>query len=191
MVKEQGASDLHLKPMRPPLLRRRGKLEPIEGEPLKPDEIETMVKSILTPTQVEKLESNLAVDLGYGVKGVARFRSNVFYQRGTLSASFRQIPYEIQSVEELDFPDVLYEGTSYQIGQANNVFVFPGVGLGTLASGAREVLPEFFTAAAKAVSSCVSKNAMARGTLLPPVTELAHVSVKVAQAVGEVVAHEP
>ena len=83
------------------------------------------------------------------------------------------------------FPDVVYEGTSYRIGQANNVFVFPGVGLGTLASGAREVVPEFFTAAAKAVSSCVSKEAMARGTLLPPVTELADVSLKVALAVGE------
>ncbi len=83
------------------------------------------------------------------------------------------------------FPDVLYEGVSYRIGQANNVFVFPGVGLGTLASGAREVLPEFFTAAAKAVSSCVSREAMASGTLLPPVTELAAVSLKVAQAVGE------
>ena len=83
------------------------------------------------------------------------------------------------------FPDVVYEGTSYRIGQANNVFVFPGVGLGTLASGARQVLPEFFTAAAKAVSSCVSNGAMVRGTLLPPVTELAEVSLKVALAVGE------
>ncbi len=83
------------------------------------------------------------------------------------------------------FPDVLYNGKSVRIGQANNVFVFPGVGLGTLASGAREVLPEFFTAAAKAVSSCVSSQDMAHGTLLPPVTELANVSLKVVQAVGE------
>ncbi|RUM37042.1 MAG: NAD-dependent malic enzyme [Desulfobulbus sp.] len=83
------------------------------------------------------------------------------------------------------FPDVLYEGASYRIGQANNVFVFPGIGQGTLASGARQVLPQFFTAAAKAVSQCVSKEAMARGTLLPPVTELADVSLKVALAVGE------
>ena len=83
------------------------------------------------------------------------------------------------------FPDVLYEGVSYRVGQSNNVFVFPGVGLGTLASGAREVLPEFFTAAAQAVSSCVTREAMAMGTLLPPVTELFDVSLKVAQAVGE------
>jgi malate dehydrogenase (oxaloacetate-decarboxylating) len=83
------------------------------------------------------------------------------------------------------FPDVLHEGRAIRIAQANNVFVFPGVGLGTLASGAREVLPEFFTAAAQAVSSCVTKEDMAHGTLLPPVTELAAVSMKVVQAVGE------
>ncbi|MCI5132933.1 MAG: NAD-dependent malic enzyme, partial [Candidatus Electrothrix sp. EH2] len=54
-----------------------------------------------------------------------------------------------------------------------------------LVSGARAVLPEFFTAAAGAVSSCVSSEAMQDGALLPPVTELAQVSIKVAQAVGE------
>jgi len=83
------------------------------------------------------------------------------------------------------FPDVSYNNTFYRISQANNVFVFPGVGLGVIASGASEVLPEFFTAAAKAVSACIDKDAMASGALLPPVTELARVSLKVAQAVGE------
>lgn len=83
------------------------------------------------------------------------------------------------------FPDVLHEGRAFSVAQANNVFVFPGVGLGTLVSGSRAVLPEFFTAAAEAVSSCVSREAMQDGALLPPVTELAQVSIKVAQAVGE------
>ncbi|XOF34905.1 MAG: NAD-dependent malic enzyme [Candidatus Electrothrix sp. YB6] len=83
------------------------------------------------------------------------------------------------------FPDVLYNGQAVPVAQANNVFVFPGVGLGVLASGARGVRPEFFTAAAEAVSSCVSQDDMSNGVLLPPVTELAHVSLKVAQAVGE------
>jgi malate dehydrogenase (oxaloacetate-decarboxylating) len=83
------------------------------------------------------------------------------------------------------FPEVLYDGRAFAVAQANNVFVFPGVGLGTLMSGAREVRPEFFTAAAEAVSSCVSQEAMSNGMLLPPVTELANVSLKVAQAVGE------
>ncbi len=83
------------------------------------------------------------------------------------------------------FPDVLHNGRAFAVAQANNVFVFPGVGLGALVSGAREVRPEFFTAAAEAVSACVSQEAMSDGILLPPVTELAEVSLKVAQAVGE------
>jgi len=83
------------------------------------------------------------------------------------------------------FPDVVHGGRSYRIGQANNVFIFPGVGLGVLASGAREVRPEFFTAAARAVAGCVSRDDLEDGVLLPPVTTLAEVSLKVAQAVGE------
>ncbi len=83
------------------------------------------------------------------------------------------------------FPDVVFEGRAFSVAQANNVFVFPGVGLGTLVSGSRAVSPEFFTAAAGAVSSCVSSGDMKDGALLPPVTDLADVSLKVAQAVGE------
>ena len=83
------------------------------------------------------------------------------------------------------FPDLFQDGKPYRIGQSNNVFVFPGMGLGVLASGAREVKPEFFTAAARAVADCVSKEDLNQGILLPPVTTLADVSLKVAQAVGE------
>jgi len=83
------------------------------------------------------------------------------------------------------FPDVVHDGKSYRIGQANNVFVFPGVGLGVLASGAREVKPEFFTAAAGAVADAVSNEELSTGALLPQVTALADISLKVAQAVGE------
>lgn len=83
------------------------------------------------------------------------------------------------------FPPVLHNNTSYRIGQCNNVFVFPGVGQGVLASGAREVLPEFFTAAARAVAGCVSGPDLEAGCLMPEVTLLGEVSLKVAQAVGE------
>jgi len=83
------------------------------------------------------------------------------------------------------FPPVEHNGKLYRIGQCNNVFVFPGVGLGVLASGAREVLPEFFTAAAKAVSDFVTRDEMDSGSLVPDVTALREVSLKVAQAVGE------
>jgi len=83
------------------------------------------------------------------------------------------------------FPDVIHKGKSHRIGQSNNVFVFPGLGLGVLASGAREVKPEFFTAAARAVAEYVSPEDLRQGALLPPVTTLADISLRVAQAVGE------
>ncbi|MCK4838789.1 MAG: NAD-dependent malic enzyme [Desulfobulbaceae bacterium] len=71
-----------------------------------------------------------------------------------------------------------------RIGQGNNVFVFPGVGLGVLTSGAREVLPEFFTAAAHAVAAAVSDDDLGKGILFPSVAELRDISLRVAQAVG-------
>jgi malate dehydrogenase (oxaloacetate-decarboxylating) len=82
------------------------------------------------------------------------------------------------------FEPVTCEGVSIRIGQCNNVFVFPGVGLGVLASGAKEVLPEFFTAAAHAVSECVSPEDLNKGILMPPVELLRETGKKVAFAVG-------
>ncbi len=105
----KGASDLHLKPTRPPLVRIDGRLLPIDAEPLRPDQIQEMLLSILTPVQKAKLESQLAVDLGYGVRGLARFRGNIYMQRGTMAASFRSIPYQIKSLEDLDLPPTLLE----------------------------------------------------------------------------------
>jgi malate dehydrogenase (oxaloacetate-decarboxylating) len=83
------------------------------------------------------------------------------------------------------FEPVASGGKSIRIGQCNNVFIFPGVGLGVLASGAKEVLPAFFTAAAKAVSETVSADDLAKGILFPPINTLSDVSLKVACAVGE------
>ncbi len=82
------------------------------------------------------------------------------------------------------FPSVVHDGVSHRVGQCNNVFVFPGVGLGVLASGAREVRPEFFTAAAHAVSDFVTKAEMEEGCLEPQVRSLREVSEKVALAVA-------
>jgi twitching motility protein PilT len=108
-VTEKGASDLHLKPTRPPMLRINGRLMPIEAEPLRPEKIREMILPILTPQQKATLEQSLSVDLGYGVRGLARFRGNIYMQRGTLAAAFRRIPYEILGIEDLDLPQVLDE----------------------------------------------------------------------------------
>lgn len=88
------------------------------------------------------------------------------------------------------FEPVTVNGKSIRIGQCNNVFIFPGVGLGVLASGAKEVLPAFFTAAAKAVSETVSEEDLAKGILFPPVHTLSAVSLRVACAVGETAINE-
>jgi malate dehydrogenase (oxaloacetate-decarboxylating) len=78
------------------------------------------------------------------------------------------------------FPPVDYGQGPVRVGQGNNVFVFPGVGLGVLAAGAREVLPEFFTAAAYAVAEAVSPADLARGIIFPPVSQLREISSRVA-----------
>ena len=109
LMTDKGASDLHLKPTRPPLLRIDGRLLPMDLDPLGPEAIREMVLAILTPAQKSRLEERLAVDIGYGVSGLARFRGNIYMQRGTLAASFRRIPYDIQSVEELELPDTLLD----------------------------------------------------------------------------------
>jgi twitching motility protein PilT len=109
LMTSKGASDLHLKPTRPPLLRIDGRLMPVESEPLRPEDIEEMLLAILTPAQKARLEERQAVDVGYGVSGLARFRGNLYMQRGTMAASFRRIPYEIQPVENLELPDHLLE----------------------------------------------------------------------------------
>ncbi len=82
------------------------------------------------------------------------------------------------------FPPVEQDGKKIRIGQCNNVFIFPGVGLGTLASGAKEVLPSFFTAGAKAVAELVSQEDLDAGILMPRVEKLKEVSSVVALAVG-------
>ncbi len=110
------ASDLHIKPMRPPLLRVHGKLMPIEAEPLKPDDIREMLLPILTKRQREQLEKQMAIDLGYGVRGLARFRGSLYMQRGTLAAAFRRIPYEVKTLDELELPPVLDEFCDMPMG---------------------------------------------------------------------------
>jgi len=113
---DRGASDLHLKPTRPPLIRVSGRLGPLEAESLKPEDILGMLDQILKPQQRRKLEERQSVDFGYGVHGLARFRANVYYQRGTLAAAFRRIPYQIRELEELNLPPVLLDFCDLPMG---------------------------------------------------------------------------
>ena len=116
LMTARGASDLHLKPTRPPLLRIAGRLAPLAATPLRPDDISRMVLGILKPHQKARLDERMAVDIGYGVHGLARFRGNVYFQRGTLAASFRRIPYQIRTVDDLELPPVLLDFCDLPMG---------------------------------------------------------------------------
>src|SRR5205823_12751524 len=106
----------HLKPMRPPLVRVQGKLVPVKTEPLKPPDLERLLLPLLNRVQKEKFDSHQSVDFGYGVPGVARFRANVYMQRGTVGAVFRRIPINLQTIEALDLPDALRDLTQIPNG---------------------------------------------------------------------------
>jgi twitching motility protein PilT len=110
------ASDLHLKPMRPPLVRIRGKLIPVKTEPLKPADLEKMLLPILNKPQRDKFDAQQSVDIGYGVPGVARFRANLYMQRGTVGAVFRRIPIQIVGIDQLELPRAIRELTQIPDG---------------------------------------------------------------------------
>ena len=115
MAKQQ-ASDLHLKPMRPPLIRVQGKLVPVGSVPLKPADLEKMLLPLLNRAQREKFDHQQSVDFGYGVAGIARFRANLYMQRGTVGAVFRRIPIQIMSIDALELPRAIRDLTQIPDG---------------------------------------------------------------------------
>lgn len=106
---EKGASDLHITTGTPPQLRIDGHLVPLKMPPLTPVETRQLCYSILTDTQKHKFEEDNELDLSFGVKNLARFRSNVFMQRGAVAAAFRTIPFKILTFAELQLPAVITE----------------------------------------------------------------------------------
>ncbi len=113
---EMQASDLHLKPMRPPLLRKDGALRPIKFGVLEPDNIKETVVSLLKERHIKELEEKQAVDIGYSVPGVSRFRVNIFVQRGTYGAVFRRIPISIPRIDDWGLPNIIKEFTKVHQG---------------------------------------------------------------------------
>jgi twitching motility protein PilT len=104
---DQDASDLHITTNSPPQIRIDGQLSPLDHPALTPSETKRLCYSILTDKQKQRLEENLEIDLSFGLKGLARFRANIFHQRGALAAAFRQIPYEIRGFRELGLPAIV------------------------------------------------------------------------------------
>src|SRR5690606_40249094 len=82
---EKGASDMHITSGSPPLLRIDGSIVPLKLPPLSPVETKQLCYSVLTEEQKVQFEKNKELDLSFGVKGLSRFRANVFMQRGAVS----------------------------------------------------------------------------------------------------------
>lgn len=112
MLKEliaRGGSDLHITTNSPPQVRIDGKLVSLDMPVLNPVETKQLCYSVLTETQKHKFEEENELDLSFGVKGLSRFRGNVFVQRGAVAGVFRTIPFKILSFEELGVPRVVAE----------------------------------------------------------------------------------
>jgi twitching motility protein PilT len=107
---EAGASDLHVVPGAPPAIRVHGVVSFLEGEErLTPDDTRTLLYRILSTEQQKLLEVDRQLDFSHPVPGLARFRVNVHFQRGSLAAAFRHVPEELRTLEELGLPDSLTE----------------------------------------------------------------------------------
>src|SRR6476619_1503355 len=110
---EARASDVHLTAGFPPAIRDKGKITPMDGFPvLGTQDTREVVYSILNDDQRKRFETQKQLDFAYAIPGVARFRVNCFFQRGSVSAAFRLVPQEIPSLDSLGVPQVLRELTA-------------------------------------------------------------------------------
>lgn len=106
---EMGGSDLHLTAGLPPYFRISGHLQPIGDQALSSEECQRLIFSMLNNTQRKNLEQNWELDCSYGVRGLARFRVNVYKDRGTFAACLRALSSKIPNFEKLGLPDVVRE----------------------------------------------------------------------------------
>lgn len=103
-VMKTGASDLHLKAGSPPLFRIQGQVVRAKSPPLSADQVRQLVKDLIGPKQEKDIEERGAADFAYGVRGIGRFRVNLFRQRGALSLAARRVQTEIPTIEQLNLP---------------------------------------------------------------------------------------
>src|SRR6266702_4792169 len=104
---EMGGSDLHITTNSAPRVRVHGKLRPLDMPPLTAADTKSLAYSVLTDAQKHRFEENLELDFSFGLKNLARFRGNVFNQRGAVGAVFRTIPWEIKGFDALGLPQIV------------------------------------------------------------------------------------
>jgi twitching motility protein PilT len=104
---DQDASDLHITVGVPPEFRIQGKMVKVKTDPLTHQDSKELCYSVLTDSQKSEFEKNLEIDFSFGIKDIARFRGNLFHQRGGVAAVFRRIPLVIPEFDNLKLPQVL------------------------------------------------------------------------------------
>jgi twitching motility protein PilT len=104
---DKGASDLHVTTGSPPQLRIDGELVPLRTDAMTPVDTKQLCYSVLTDAQKLRFEEDQELDLSFGVKGLARFRANLFVQRGAVAGAFRLVPFNILPLEELGLPKIV------------------------------------------------------------------------------------
>ena len=107
LMNEQGASDLHLVSGSQPILRIRGDMERIKYDVLDNDTLRAMLYEITVDEKIKVFEETGDIDFAYEIPGLARYRANFFMQKNGIGAVFREIPSEILSIEQLNFPPIL------------------------------------------------------------------------------------
>ncbi len=109
VMTDRGGSDLHVTTGTPPQIRIDGSLVPLRTPPLTPIETKALCYEVLSDEQKVRFERDNELDFSFNVKGISRFRANVFMQRGAVGAAFRAIPFKVRTLEELGVPPVLKE----------------------------------------------------------------------------------
>src|SRR5687767_1003854 len=104
---DQDASDLHITVGVPPEMRISGKMVKVKMNPLNAEDTKALCYAVLTDAQKTEFERELELDFSFGIKELARFRGNVFQQKGTVAGVFRKIPVEIPAFETLGLPAAL------------------------------------------------------------------------------------
>ncbi|MCB9658522.1 MAG: type IV pilus twitching motility protein PilT [Sandaracinaceae bacterium] len=109
VMTDRGGSDLHVTTGTPPQIRIDGSLVPLRTPPLTPIETKALCYEVLSDEQKIRFERDNELDFSFNVKGISRFRANVFMQRGAVGAAFRAIPFKVRTLDELGVPPVLRE----------------------------------------------------------------------------------
>ncbi|GHT38905.1 twitching motility protein PilT [Bacteroidia bacterium] len=107
LMKENGASDIHLTVGASPILRINGKLFATPFEVLTPDKAQNLIYSIMSDDQKQRFETYNELDFAFGMKAYGRLRMNVFRQRNTIGAAIRSIPFEFKTFDELGLPPAI------------------------------------------------------------------------------------